>query len=171
MGSYSVGCKQLRIGAKGAAGAMGSLTVSDKFVPYKESVKFNTPDPTMNAHFGENQKYPDVVVTEQAPGDFSFELHNLSKANLAKFVGGTADESTEKWSDGIEHFDIEQSMELDTIFDETWQYPRVLLSGVIKWDADRKNVAKIAVKGMILNPESADGSVKPMIKIPTPSGT
>jgi hypothetical protein len=148
---------------------MGTLTDSDAFVPYKESLKFSASDPTFNSHYGENQKYPDVVVSEQVPGDFSFEVHNLSKANLAKFIGGTADGTTETWSDGTDHFSIEQSMEVDTIFDETWQYARVLLSGVIKYDADRKNIAKIAVKGMILNPEDATGATPPMKKIPTPA--
>jgi hypothetical protein len=162
---YSVGCKELRIGAKGTGGIMGTALTA--VVPYKETIKFTGGDTTFTAHYGENQKYPDVVVAESTPGDFSFELHNLTKANLAAYVGGTAGVTAEEWSDGIEHFSVEKSMEIDTIFDETWQYARVLLSGRIEWSVDRKNIARIIVKGMILKPEDATEATPPVKKIAT----
>lgn len=165
MSKYSVGCKELRIGAIGALGVMGTSLAA--YSPYKNTVKITEADPTKTPHFGENKRYPDVVVVENGATEIAFEIHDLSKANLAKFLGGTAAEATEKWEAGTDHFQIEQSVEIDTVFEETWQYPRVMLTGTIKWDADRANIARIAVSGMILQPEGAD--TLPISKIPTPA--
>lgn len=163
--SYSIGCKQLRIGDKGAGGTMGALTSDDAVKVYKNTLKFEQPDATLSPHYEENQMYPDVVISDSAPGDFSFECHDVSKANLAALLGGTADGAVEKWSAAADQFSVEKSIEIDTVFDETWQFPAVFLTGSIKWNANRTEVMRIAVKGMVLKP--ADAATKPLIKIPT----
>lgn len=163
--SYSIGCKALRIGAIGAAGTMGTLSESDTVKVYKNTLKFEQPDATLTPHYQENQMYPDVVVSDSAPGDFSFECHDVSKENLVALLGGVADATTEKWSAQSDQFSVEKSIEIDTIFDETWQFPAVFLTGSLKWNANRTEVMRISVKGMILKP--ADAETKPLIKIPT----
>ena len=146
---------------------MGTLTSADAVKVYKESVIFNEDDPVVNKHFSENNRYPDVVVTENGSLPFKFESHDVAKANLAAFLGGEADGVAETWSSQAEHFSVEQSMEIDTIFDETWQFARVLLVGKITWSADRKNIMKISVIGEVLNPE--DDDTPAVKKIPTPA--
>ena len=163
MGKYSIGAKKLRIGDVGAAGIMGTGLTAYK--PYKGTVNLTEEDPTNTPHHAENARYPDVVVTENGATNFNFEIHDMSAANLAKFVGGEA--STDTWTSGTDHFQIEQSVEIDTIFEETWQIPRMMLTGTITWNANRTDIARIKVSGMVLQPE--DDSTLPLKKIPTPT--
>lgn len=165
MANYSIGAKELRIGDVGVDGIHGEPTTAYK--PYKGTVNLTEEDPTNTPHHAENARYPDVVVTENGATNFNFEIHDMSADNLAKFVGGEAD--TETWSSGTEHFQIEQSVEIDTIFEETWQIARMMLTGTISWAANRTDIARIKVSGMVLQPE--DESTLPIKKIPTPAAT
>lgn len=161
--SYAIGCKALKIGDKGAGGIMGTTLTAMQV--YKNTVKLTEADPTVTPFFSENARFPDVVATENGAVNLNFEVHNVSKANLAAFLGGTADATTETWSSSDEHFSAEKSIEIDDTIGETWQFAAVHLTGKIDWSADRTNIMRIVVTGMVLKPEGA--STPPIKKIPT----
>lgn len=163
MASYAIGCKELRVGPKGTGGTMGDTLTAMKV--FKNTVKLTEGEPTVTPFFSENSRFPDVVSTENGGVNLNWEVHDVSKANLAAYMGGTADATTETWSSSSEHFSTELSVEIDDTHDETWQFAAVHTTGKIDWSADRTNIMRIVVTGMVLKPEGA--STPPIKKIPT----
>ena len=81
---YAIGCKEIRIGDKGVGGIMGTTLTAMQV--YKNTVKLTEADPTVTPFFSENARFPDVVATENGAVNLNFEVHNVSKANLAAFL-------------------------------------------------------------------------------------
>lgn len=149
---YGIGCKDIKAGAVGSDGTMGTtLTSVGKL--YKGTVSFIEEDGNVIKHTAENNRFPFLAVYEAGGLPLKFTLVDVSPENLQKWLGGTV--ATNTWSAPVESFSQELSVEIETLYGVKIQIPRCFLYGKITWNASRTEIAKIDVSGEVMLPEDA----------------
>ncbi|HBL73825.1 MAG: hypothetical protein A2W90_14660 [Bacteroidetes bacterium GWF2_42_66] len=162
--AYGVGCKDIKAGAIGALGVMGtSLTSVGKV--FRNTASMIDEDGTDTPFYAEGIRHPFLISHEDAGTILKFTLVDIDPANLVKWIGGTVDSTA--WEGASDSFSQELSVEYITLLGKTIQFARVFLYGKITWNLTRTEIAKIEVTGIVMQPEGAD--TPPRKIIPTPA--
>jgi hypothetical protein len=162
--AYGFGCKDIRGGAIGAGGTMGTVLTSVGKV-YKDTVSMIGEDGTVAKHYSMNGRFPFLAVLTDGGLPLKFTLVDVSPANLLKWLGGTV--NLETWSMSNDSFSQELSVEMDSLKGKTIQVARMFLYGKITWNANRTEIYKIEVTGEVMEPE--DAATPPVKQIATPA--
>jgi len=160
--TYGIGVKDIKAGPIGAAGIMGTVLTSVGKI-YKDTVSIVEADGTVTRHFQEGRKHPFLAVVDAGETPIKFTIVDISAANLAQWLGGTA--VTDDWSSALESFSQELSVEIISTLGVTLQIARCLLYGKINWNMSRTEIAKIEVTGEIMEPD--DAATPPVKRIPS----
>jgi hypothetical protein len=157
---YINGIKSLKMGACGAAGAMGAAltTVFEDFVG--DSVMVDFPMPAVTPITPDDKANPIVLlVDDSVVMKLSFSTFKCDPASMATLFGGTV--VANKWSAATTRALVLQSVELTSKdvdgFHEVLTAPKCGVVAAYTGKHNKKGLAEIKVEMYILIPQDAAG--------------
>jgi hypothetical protein len=150
--TYAIGVKDIKAGAIGAGGTMGTTLTSVGKI-YKDTASLVEAAPTVTRHYSEGSKYPFLATLVAGETPLKFTIVDTSAEELAKWLGGTVD--TDKWLAGLDQFSQELSIEVEGAMGINIQIARALVYGIINWNMSRTEIAKVEITAEVLEPEDA----------------
>lgn len=159
--TYAIGVKDIKAGAIGSGGTMGtSLTSVGKI--YKDTASLVEAAPTVTRHYTEGSKYPFLATLVAGETPLKFTIVDTSAAVLAQWLGGSV--NTTSWLAGLDQFSQELSLEVDGAMGVNIEIARAMVYGTINWNMSRTEIAKIEITAEIMEPE--DAATPPVKTVP-----
>lgn len=158
--------KTVKLGACGAAGAMGAtLTAVGKLV--KDSINLIFDEPTKTNIAVEEVDDPIVTLVEQGNRRFEFSTHDYDPDVLAKFFGGAV--VTGKWSAPVSITPLEQSVEITTKDIDGYHFvvtiPRALVTASMSGKIAKNGLGEVKVVCEVLTPFDGTGTALSAIQM------
>lgn len=130
---------------------------------YRDEATLAEADPTETEHYSNEDDDPIEVSLIGGKKTIAFSLIDYTPSVMATWLGGTVSGTgdTEAWNAPDTKFSGEKSFRLRSRDGKYITFPRVKFHATVDWTMSPNGIAKIKVKGTVMNPADATA---PMIR-------
>lgn len=164
---FTIGLSSLKAGSISADGAMPASGMAQHGNVYRDTLSFETSDPTIEEYFEE--EVDKAVASEGTEGSttITWEILRPSPADLQFWAGGTADGLT--WSAPTGYVDKKLALEINSKQGYVIGVPKAQIVATTTGGGAKSTPMRLRVTATVLVPTNASGVDQPPLIYTAPS--